>query len=75
VTGYGINAVSGDFSGGASGFWIENGKIVHPVKGITIAGKASDILNGIDMMGQDIDMELSFASPTFRVREMQIGGR
>lgn len=75
LTGYGINAVTGDFSGGASGFWIENGKIVHPVKGITIAGKASDILNGIDMMGKDIDMQKTFASPTFRVREMQIGGR
>ncbi len=74
LTGYGINPVTGDFSGGASGFWIENGKIKHPVKGITIAGKASDILNGIDMMGKDIDMQKTFASPTFRVREMQIGG-
>jgi len=74
LTGYGINAVNGNFSGGASGFWIENGKIMHPVKGITIAGKASDILNGIDMMGTDIDMNDTFASPTFRVKEMQIGG-
>lgn len=74
LTGYGINPVSGDFSGGASGFWIENGEIMHPVKGITIAGKASDILNGIDMMGKDIDMQKTFASPTFRVSEMQIGG-
>jgi PmbA protein len=75
LTGYGINSVNGNFSGGASGFWIENGKIVHPVKGLTIAGRASDILNDIDMMGTDIDMNDTFASPTFRVREMQIGGR
>lgn len=75
VTGYGIDPVSGNFSGGASGFWIENGKIVHPVKGVTIAGKASDILNSIDMMGNDIDMNMTFASPTFRVAEMQIGGK
>ena len=75
LTGYGINSVNGNFSGGASGFWIENGKIVHPVKGLTIAGRASDILNDIDMMGTDIDMNNTFASPTFRVREMQIGGR
>jgi len=75
LTGYGINSVNGNFSGGASGFWIENGKISHPVKGLTIAGKASDILNDIDMMGTDIDMNDTFASPTFRVREMQIGGR
>lgn len=75
LTGYGINSVNGNFSGGASGFWVENGKIVHPVKGLTIAGRASDILNDIDMMGTDIDMNDTFASPTFRVREMQIGGR
>jgi PmbA protein len=74
VTGYGIDPVSGNFSGGASGFWIENGQIVHPVKGVTIAGKASDILTAIDMMGNDIDMNQTFASPTFRVAEMQIGG-
>ncbi|MBN1387974.1 MAG: TldD/PmbA family protein [Bacteroidales bacterium] len=75
LTGYGINSVNGNFSGGASGFWIEKGKIVHPVKGLTIAGKASDILNDIDMMGTDIDMNDTFASPAFRVREMQIGGK
>ncbi|HNW57552.1 MAG TPA: metallopeptidase TldD-related protein, partial [Bacteroidales bacterium] len=75
VTGYGINAVNGNFSGGASGFWIENGEIAFPVKGVTIAGKAIDILNGIDMMGNDIDLSRTFAAPTFRVAEMQIGGK
>jgi len=74
VTGYGIDPVSGNFSGGASGLWIENGRIAFPVKGLTIAGSAQEILNGIDMMGRDIDRNLTFASPTFRVREMQIGG-
>lgn len=75
VTGYGIDAVSGNFSGGASGLWIENGEIVHPVKGVTIAGRAFDILNSIDMMGNDLDMNRTNASPTFRVAEMQIGGK
>jgi len=75
VTGYGIDAVSGNFSGGASGFWIDKGEIMFPVEGLTIAGSADAILNGIDMMGSDIDMNRSFASPTFRVMEMQIGGR
>ena len=75
VTGYGIDPVSGNFSGGASGFWIVNGETVSPVKGVTIAGKAFDILNGIDMMGNDIDMNRTFAAPTFRVAEMQIGGK
>ncbi|MHC1730945.1 MAG: TldD/PmbA family protein [Bacteroidales bacterium] len=74
VTGYGIDAVSGNFSGGASGFWIEKGEILYPVEGLTIAGSGDAILNGIDLMGNDIDMNRSFAAPTFRVKEMQIGG-
>ncbi len=75
LTGYGIDYVSGNFSGGASGLWIENGEIVHPVKGITIAGKAFDILNAIDMMGNDLDMNKTNTAPTFRIAEMQIGGK
>lgn len=75
VTGYGIDPVTGNFSGGATGFWIEKGRIVHPVKGLTIAGSAEEILNGIDMMGNDIDRNRTFAAPTFRIKEMQIGGK
>jgi PmbA protein len=75
VTGYGIDPVTGNFSGGASGFWIEKGQITHPVKGLTIAASATEILNGLDMTGNDIDMNRAFASPTFRIREMQIGGK
>ncbi len=74
VTGYGINPVNGHFSGGASGFWIENGEIVFPVKGLTIAGNAFEMLNAIDMVGNDLDLNLSFTAPTFRIAEMQIGG-
>jgi PmbA protein len=74
VTGYGIDPVTGNFSGGASGLWIENGKVVHPVKGLTIAGTAKQILNDIDMMGNDLDRNRSFACPTFRVKTIQIGG-
>lgn len=74
VTGYGINAVSGNFSGGASGFWVENGRIQHPVKGLTIAGTAFDMLSSIDSVGNDLDLNRSFTAPTFRISEMQIGG-
>ena len=75
MTGYGIDPVTGNFSGGVSGLWILKGQVLHPVKGITIAGKALDILNSIDMMGNDIDMNRTFVSPSFRVAEMQIGGK
>jgi len=74
VTGYGINPVNGQFSGGASGFWIENGKIVFPVKGLTIAGTAADMFLGIDMIGIDLDPNRGLAAPTFRIKWMQIGG-
>ena len=74
VTGYGINPVNGHFSGGVAGFWIENGKIVHPVRGLTAAGSAAEMLNGIDMVGNDLDLTRGLAAPTFRIRELQIGG-
>jgi len=74
VTGYGINRVNGNFSGGAQGFWIENGRIAFPVKGITIAGTAFDMLNKIDVMGTDLDLNRRLTAPTFRITEMQIGG-
>jgi PmbA protein len=75
VTGYGINPVNGNFNGGASGFWIEKGTIAYPVKGLTIAGTAEEILNGLDMVANDRDPFRSMAGPTFRVAALQIGGR
>jgi PmbA protein len=74
VTGYGINPVNGHFSGGASGLWVENGKITFPVKGITIAGTAEEILNGIDLLGNDLDLNRSTTAPTLRIKSLQIGG-
>ena len=75
VTGYGINPVNGNFSGGASGFWVQNGKIAFPVKGLTVAGNAFDMLNAIDMVGNDLDLNRSFTAPTFRIKLIQIGGK
>ena len=74
VTGYGINPVNGNFSGGASGFWVENGRIAFPVKGLTIAGSADEMLNSIDLLGTDLDLDRSMTAPTFRIKEMLIGG-
>lgn len=74
VTGYGINPVNGNFSGGASGFWIENGRIAFPVRGLTIAGTADEILNGIDLVAGDLDQNETVAAPTMRIKLLQIGG-
>jgi PmbA protein len=75
VTGYGINPVTGYFSGGASGLWIEEGKVVFPVKGLTVAGTAQEIFNGLDLLGSDLDMDRAMAAPTFRIASLQIGGQ
>lgn len=74
VTGYGINAVNGNFSGGAAGLWIDNGKVAFPVRGLTIASTARQMLEGIDLVGSEVDLNRYFAAPLFRIREMQIGG-
>ncbi|MBE0460441.1 MAG: TldD/PmbA family protein [Candidatus Aminicenantes bacterium] len=74
ITGYGINPVNGNFSGGASGFWVENGKIMFPVKGLTIAGNAFEMFNNIDMVGNDLDLNRSFTAPSFRIKTILIGG-
>jgi PmbA protein len=74
VTGYGINPVNGSFSGGAFGFWIEDGAIAFPVEGLTVAGTAAEIFAGIDLVANDLDLNRTLTAPTFRVTEMQIGG-
>ena len=55
LMGQGINLVTGDYSRGASGFWVENGVIAYPVEELTIAGNLRDMLRGIDAVGDDVD--------------------
>ncbi len=74
MMGFGFNAVTGDFSRGASGFWIENGELTHPVSEITISANLEAILGGIDLVGDDLDFRTSTACPTFRVAKMMIAG-
>ena len=53
LMGQGVNYVTGDYSRGASGFWVENGEIAYPVHEITIAGNMKDIFKGIEAVGAD----------------------
>jgi PmbA protein len=55
LMGQGVNGVTGDYSRGAGGFWIENGQIVHPVDGVTIAGNLRTMFEAIEAVGGDID--------------------
>ncbi len=74
MMGFGFNAVTGDFSRGASGFWIENGKIAFPVSEVTISLNLDQLLKSIDAVGNDLDLRSSIASPTLRVSKMTISG-
>lgn len=74
MMGFGFNATTGDFSRGASGFWIENGELTFPVSEVTISLNLDDLLKTIDAVGDDLDLRTSTASPTFRVAKMTIAG-
>lgn len=72
--GFGVNMVTGDFSRGASGLWIENGELTYPVEEITVAGNLKDMLNNISEIGDDLEFRGSTASPTIRIDGMTIAG-
>jgi PmbA protein len=72
--GFGVNLVTGDFSRGASGLWIENGELTYPVEEITIAGNLKDMLNNVAEIGNDLQFRSSLASPTVRIDGMTIAG-
>lgn len=74
MMGFGFNGLTGDFSRGASGFWIEDGKIAFPVSEVTISSNLDDMLKDIDCIGNDLELKSSISSPTFRVANMTISG-
>jgi PmbA protein len=75
LMGFGFNAVTGDFSRGAQGFWIEDGELTFPVSEVTIAANFAEILKRIDLVGNDVEMRSSTVAPTFRVSHMMLAGR
>jgi PmbA protein len=72
--GFGVNLVTGDYSQGASGMWIENGEIAYPVEEITIAGNLKDMYRNIVAIGNDLVFRGANAAPTIRVEGMMIAG-
>jgi PmbA protein len=74
LMGSGINPVTGDYSRGAAGFWVEGGEIKYPVSEITIAGNLKDIYRGIVAIGTDVDLRGSIRTGSILVREMTIAG-
>lgn len=74
LIGFGVDLVSGDYSQGAVGHWIEKGRLVHPVHEVTIAGNLKQMLLDVDAMGTDLEWRGSSASPTLRIKRMTVSG-
>ena len=75
MMGFGFNPITGDFSRGAAGFWIENGELTFPVSEITVSANFDDLLKNIDLVASDMALKTSTACPTFRVAQMTIAGK
>jgi PmbA protein len=74
LIGFGVNGVTGDYSRGAGGLWIEDGEPVYPVQEITIAGNLKDMFMSIEMIGNDLKWRSAIVSPTIKISEMMITG-
>ncbi|MHB1286295.1 MAG: TldD/PmbA family protein [Leptospirales bacterium] len=74
LIGFGVNAVTGDYSRGAFGYWIENGEIVGPVSELTIAGTLDEIFQGIVAVGSDLRIRSAISCPSLLVESMRVGG-
>jgi PmbA protein len=74
LMGFGTNIVTGDYSRGATGLWIENGELTHAVEEITIAGNLGEMLRNVTAIGNDLVFRGSVASPTLRIDGMTIAG-
>jgi len=75
MIGFGVNHVTGDYSRGAVGLWIENGELTYPVEEITIAGNLKDILMDIEMIGDDLEFRGTIAAPTIKISKMTVAGQ
>jgi PmbA protein len=74
MMGQGVNGVTGDYSRGASGFWIEDGVIAYPVHEITIAGNLKDMYKNIVAVGNDVDVRGGIRTGSVLIGEMTIAG-
>ena len=74
LMGQGVNMVTGDYSRGAAGFWVENGEIQYPVEEITIAGNLKDMLKNIVSVGSDVEYRGNVRTGSILVERMSIAG-
>ncbi len=74
LVGFGVNPVTGDYSRGTVGIWIEKGKLTYPVEEITIAGNLLEMFQNIEVVGDDLQLRSTVAAPTLKISRMTIAG-
>jgi PmbA protein len=74
LIGFGVNTVTGDYSRGAFGFWVENGEIQYPIEEFTIAGNLKDIFRGIAAVGTDVDERRNIRTGSIMIDKMTVAG-
>ncbi len=74
VMGQGVNTVTGDYSRGASGFWVENGEIQYPVEEFTLAGRLQDMFMGLQQVANDLDKRGSVVTGSWLIDNMTVAG-
>lgn len=74
VMGQGVNTVTGDYSRGASGFWIENGEIQYPVEEFTLASRLQDMFMGLQRVGNDLDLRSGVITGSWLIDNMTVAG-
>ena len=72
--GHGLNPVTGDFSRGAFGLWVEGGEVAYPVAEVTISGNLESLLGGIEELGNDLDFRSPVCGPTVKIAGLTVAG-
>lgn len=74
LIGFGVNLVTGDYSRGAAGLWIDKGELAYPVEEVTIAGSLKEMMMNIEMVGNDLEMRNRISAPTVKISRMTVAG-
>ena len=75
LIGFGVNVVTGDYSRGAAGLWIENGELTYPVSEVTVAGNLKDMFRNVIAVGNDLEFRGSVAAPTIAIEGLTVSGQ
>ena len=74
LIGFGVNGVTGDYSRGAAGMWIEDGRLAFPVEEVTVAGNLLEMFDRIEGIGNDLVLRDRVAAPTLKIARMVVAG-